>query len=225
MQILVAEDEVSLAKALKRILEKKGYFVDMVHDGATALDYAQGMSYQLIILDVMLPEMDGFAVVRELRRTRVNTPILMLTARTTTTDKVTGLNFGADDYMTKPFDPEELLARVGALTRRTGEVVVDKLVYEDLRLELQSATLSCGEETVQLSHKEFEVLKTLLCQPSMTISTDMLIVNVWGVESEATDNNVEVYISFIRKKLKYLHSRVGIKKLQKIGYRLEVNPC
>lgn len=223
MQILVAEDEVSLAKALKRILEKKGYFTDIVHDGASALDYAQDMSYQLIILDVMLPKMDGFAVVRELRRSGVNTPVLMLTARTTTTDKVTGLNYGADDYMTKPFDTDELLARVGALTRRTGEVIVDKLNYEDLSLDLQSAVLRCGEETVQLSHKEFEVLKTFLCQPSMTIPTDTLIINVWGIESEATDNNVEVYISFLRKKLKYLKSRVSIKNLQRIGYKLEVD--
>ena len=225
MQILIAEDEISLAKALKRILEQKGYYVDLVHDGASALDYAQGMVYQLIILDVMLPELDGFSVVREMRKTGIHTPVLMLTARTATSDKVTGLNYGADDYMTKPFDTEELLARVGALTRRTGEVIVDQVTYEDLTLDLQSAALSCGSETVQLSRKEFEVLKTFLYQPSMTISTDTLIINAWGIESEATDNNVEVYISFIRKKLKYLNSRVGIKKLQKIGYRLEVRSC
>ena len=225
MQILIAEDEISLAKALKRILEQKGYYVDLVHDGASALDYAQGMVYQLIILDVMLPELDGFSVVHEMRKTGIHTPVLMLTARTATSDKVTGLNSGADDYMTKPFDTEELLARVGALTRRTGEVIVDQMTYEDLTLDLQSAALSCGSETVQLSRKEFEVLKTFLYQPSMTISTDTLIINVWGIESEATDNNVEVYISFIRKKLKYLNSRVGIKKLQKIGYRLEVRSC
>ncbi len=225
MQILIAEDEISLAKALKRILEQKGYYVDLVHDGASALDYAQGMVYQLVILDVMLPELDGFSVVHEMRKTGIHTPVLMLTARTATSDKVTGLNFGADDYMTKPFDTEELLARVGALTRRTGEVIVDQMTYEDLTLDLQSAVLSCGSETVQLSRKEFEVLKTFLYQPSMTISTDTLIINAWGIESEATDNNVEVYISFIRKKLKYLNSRVGIKKLQKIGYRLEVRSC
>ena len=225
MQILIAEDEISLAKALKRILEQKGYYVDLVHDGASALDYAQGMVYQLIILDVMLPELDGFSVVREMRKTGIHTPVLMLTARTATSDKVSGLNFGADDYRTKPFETEGLLARVGALTRRTGEVIVDQMTYEDLTLDLQSAALSCGSETVQLSRKEFEVLKTFLYQPSMTISTDTLIINAWGIESEATDNNVEVYISFIRKKLKYLNSRVGIKKLQKIGYRLEVRSC
>lgn len=225
MQILIVEDEVSLARAIKRILEQKGYFADMVHDGLSGIEYAKGMPYHLIILDVMLPKMDGFEVVRKLRRDGINTPILMLTARTATADKVTGLNYGADDYMTKPFEPEELLARVGALTRRTGEVIVDTLSFEDLTLDLQSALLHCGDESVQLSRKEFEVLKTFLYQPSMTIPTDTLINNVWGIESEATDNNVEVYISFIRKKLKFLHSRVGIKKLQKIGYRLEVSPC
>lgn len=225
MQILIVEDEVSLARAIKRILEQKGYFADMVHDGLSGIEYAKGMPYHLIILDVMLPKMDGFEVVRQLRRDGINTPILMLTARTATADKVTGLNYGADDYMTKPFEPEELLARVGALTRRTGEVIVDTLSFEDLTLDLQSALLRCGDESVQLSRKEFEVLKTFLYQPSMTIPTDTLINNVWGIESEATDNNVEVYISFIRKKLKFLHSRVGIKKLQKIGYRLEVRLC
>ena len=225
MQILIVEDEVSLARAIKRILEQKGYFADMVHDGLSGIEYAKGMPYHLIILDVMLPKMDGFEVVRKLRRDGINTPILMLTARTATADKVTGLNYGADDYMTKPFEPEELLARVGALTRRTGEVIVDTLSFEDLTLDLQSALLHCGDESVQLSRKEFEVLKTFLYQPSMTIPTDTLINNVWGIESEATDNHVEVYISFIRKKLKFLHSRVGIKKLQKIGYRLEVSPC
>ncbi len=149
----------------------------------------------------------------------------MLTARSSTPDKVTGLNRGADDYMTKPFDTEELLARVGALTRRTGSVAVDTLKYEDLTLDLNSALLSCGEASVQLSHKEFEVLKIFLYNPTMTVTTDTLIANVWGMESEATDNNAEVYISFIRKKLKYLKSSVGIKKLQKIGYRLEVSRC
>ena len=225
MQILIAEDEVSLANAIKKILEQNGYFADAVHDGRSAVEYAREMEYGLIILDVMLPEMDGFEVVRTLRRQGIGTPILLLTARTATSDKVSGLNLGADDYMTKPFDTEELLARVGALTRRTGDVVVDTVQYEDISLDVRSAVLSCGAESVQLSHKEFEVLKMFLYNPSMTITTEKLIVNVWGIESEATDNNVEVYISFIRKKLKYLRSRVSIRKLQKIGYRLEVSEC
>ncbi len=223
MNILVVEDEVSLSNAIKKILEQRGFFVDAVYDGRSAVDYATGMEYNLIILDVMLPKMDGFEVLRTLRGGGVNTPILMLTARSTVPDKVTGLNSGADDYMTKPFDPEELLARVGALTRRTGEVIVETVSFEDLTLGIKSAVLTCGSESVQLSHKEFEVLKTFMYNPTMTITKDALISNVWGVESEATDNNVEVYISFLRKKLKYLKSRVTIRNFQKIGYRLEVS--
>ena len=222
MQILIVEDELSLAKALKRILEQQGYFCDCVHDGLSAVEYAEGMDYNLIILDVMLPKLDGFEVIRILRKDGLNTPVLMLTARTATGDKVAGLNGGADDYMTKPFDTAELLARVNALTRRRGEVMLNSLRCEDLELDLSSAVLSCDAQTVQLSHKEFEVLRTFLANPTMTVPTETLLINGWGIDSEATDNNVEVYISFIRKKLKYLGSRVSIKKIQKIGYRLEV---
>ena len=225
MNILLVEDEVSLSNAVKKLLEQRGYFVDAVYDGLSAVDYATGMDYNLIILDVMLPRMDGFEVLRVLRAQGVHAPILMLTARGTVPDKVTGLNGGADDYMTKPFDTEELLARVNALTRRTGEVIVSDVRYEDLALDVRSAVLRCGAESVQLSKKEFEVMKTFLYNPTMTITKDAFISNVWGIESEATDNNVEVYISFLRKKLKYLKSRVSIRNLQKIGYRLEVEPC
>ena len=222
MQILIAEDERALSNALKKLLEQRGYFVDAVYDGRDAVEYARSVIYSLIILDVMLPELDGFGVVQALRREGIGTPILMLTARTSTPDKVQGLNSGADDYMTKPFDTEELLARVGALTRRTGDVVVDTVRCADLTLELGSARLLCGDDSVQLSRKEFAVLRTFLFNPTMTIGTDTLIANAWGMDSDATDNNVEVYISFLRKKLKYLGSRVAIRKLQRIGYRLEV---
>ena len=225
MTILLVEDEVSLSNAVKKILEQQGYIVDAVYDGQSAVDYATEMDYGLIILDVMLPKLDGFEVLRILRREGINAPILMLTARSTVPDKVAGLNSGADDYMTKPFDTEELLARVSALTRRTGEVIVETVSYEDLTLGIKSAVLSCGGESVQLSRKEFEVLRIFMYNPSMTVTMDMLISNVWGIESEATDNNVEVYISFIRKKLKYLKSRVTIRNIQKIGYRLEVAAC
>ncbi|MBQ1685122.1 MAG: response regulator transcription factor [Clostridia bacterium] len=222
MQILVVEDEIPLANALKKILEQQGYFVDCVHDGLSAIDYVKAVSYNLIILDVMLPKLDGFEVIRLLRKDGLNTPVLMLTARTATNDKVFALNSGADDYMTKPFDAAELVARVGALTRRRGEVMVNSIRCEDLELDLQSAMLRCGEEQVQLSRKEFEVLRTFLANPTMTIPTETLLINGWGLDSEATDNNVEVYVSFIRKKLKYLNSVISIKKIQKIGYRLEI---
>ena len=170
----------------------------------------------------MLPRLDGFQVVASMRREGNATPVLMLTARGTVPDKVTGLNAGADDYMTKPFDPAELLARVNAMTRRTGAVILNTLSFSDLTLELDTGILKCGENSVQLSRKELEVARLLLSNPTMTLTKEALIVNVWGIESEATDNNVEAYISFLRKKLKYLKSAVTIKNIQKIGYRLEV---
>ena len=225
MNILLVEDELSLARAVKKILEQRGWYVDAVHDGLSALDYARGMEYQLIILDVMLPKLDGFEVLRILRKNGLNVPILMLTARSAVADKVTGLNAGADDYLTKPFDTEELLARVGALTRRRGEVIVDELRFEDLCLDLRAAVLACGAESVQLSRKEFELVKVFLYNPKQTLPKETLILRAWGADSEATDNNVEVYISFLRKKLKYLRSRVGIRNQQRLGYRLEVESC
>ena len=225
MRILLVEDEVSLSNAVKKILEKHGYFTDAVYDGLSAIEYTQSAEYDLIILDVMLPRLDGFEVLRVLRGEHNDTPILMLTAKSTMSDKVSGLNQGADDYMTKPFNTEELLARVGALTRRKGNDVVNSLSYSDLTLDLHSASLCCNNESVQLSRKEFEVLKVFLYNPTMMITTETLIIKVWGADSEATDNNVEVYISFIRKKLKYLGSKISIKKVQGFGYRMEEMKC
>ena len=222
MNVLIVEDEVSLAKAIKKILEGAGYVADAVHDGADGVKYAKDGDYSLVILDVMLPKLDGFEVIRMLREAGNSTPVLMLTARSAVRDKVRGLNGGADDYMTKPFDAEELVARVGALTRRRGEVIVDRAEYGDVSLDVNSAELYCGGESVRLSHKEFEVLRTFIFNPNMTVTKDLLISTVWGMDSEATDNNVEVYISFIRKKLKYLGSKVTIKNIQRIGYRLDI---
>lgn len=222
MNILIVEDESSLGGALEHILQKAGHITDWVSDGQTALDYIRGFSYDLILLDVMLPKLDGFAVVRQIRTEKISTPVLMLTARTTVQDKVSGLNSGADDYLTKPFDTEELLARIRAMTRRTGEVVMDEVSFGDVTLSLNTAQLACGERTVQLSPKEFQVARLLLSEPQMTFTKDLIISRAWGMDSDATDNNVEAYISFLRKKLRYLKSNVGIKNLQKIGYRLEM---
>lgn len=224
MNILIVEDESSLAGALEHILQKAGHITDWVSDGQSALDYIRGFSYDLILLDVMLPKLDGFTVVRQIRTEKIATPVLMLTARTTVPDKVEGLDAGADDYLTKPFDPEELLARIRAMTRRTGEVVMDEVTFGDVALSLNMAQLSCGGRTVQLSPKEFQVARLLLSDPQMTFTKELIISRAWGMDSEATDNNVEAYISFLRKKLRYLKSHVGIKNLQKIGYRLEMEP-
>ena len=224
MKILVIEDEKLLADSLKTLLEGKGFQVEVAYDGETGEEYAELGIYDLLILDVMMPGMDGYQVARKVRAKRITTSILMLTARSDVEDRIQGLKAGADYYLTKPFDPEELLARVGAMTRRRGTMVLNELSFQDLTLDLNTVTLRCGARDVQLSPKEFALARLLLSQPSMTYSKDLLISRAWGLDSEATDNNVEAYISFLRKKLRYLGSRVTIKNLQKIGYRLEVAP-
>ena len=222
MRILIVEDEKPLADAIAQLLRDQHYDVDAVDDGKSGLDFALIGDYALIILDVMLPLMNGFDVVKALRQQKQSTPVLMLTAREATCDKITGLDCGADDYMTKPFDYNELFARVRALTRRVGEVVLEELSFGDLTLNLDQAELSCANKTVHLSYKEFAIMKQLMQYPSMTVSKETLIVNVWGSSSDAVENNVEVYISFLRKKLRFLDSHVKITTLRRIGYRLEV---
>lgn len=221
MKVLIVEDERSLADALEHIIKHAGYSADAVYTGADALAYALGASYDVIVLDVMLPDMDGFQIVSTLRAHGNHTPVLMLTARTAISDKVTGLNAGADDYMTKPFDNAELLARLNALCRRTGEVVMNRLHYSDLTLDLNSAELHTGRDSVQLSKKEFELARLFLSHPQHTLSVDAILSAVWGMDSEVTDNNVMAYVSFLRKKLKYLNSNVTIRNIQQIGYRME----
>lgn len=224
MNILIVEDEEALAGALEHILQKAGHQTDWVGDGLSALDYIRGFGYDLILLDIMLPRLDGLSVLRQIRSEKIQTPVLMLTARTTVPDKVAGLNAGADDYLTKPFDPQELLARVGAMTRRKGAMVLDEITYGDLTLDLNTVTLRRGSRDVQLSPKEFQIAKLMFSEPQMTFTKELLISRAWGMDSEASDNNVEAYISFLRKKLRYLGSQMTIKNLQKIGYRLEAQP-
>lgn len=221
MQILVIEDEKRLAEALQQILSEKKYRVDLAFDGRDGFDYAVSGIYDVIILDVMLPKMNGLEVAAALRKEKIDTPILMLTAKDQITDKVAGLDAGADDYMTKPFSPEELTARIRALTRRQGEVILDELSFGGVKLMLSSCDLCCGEKSVHLNFKEFEIMKILMSNPSSVTTKDELIVKVWGYDSNAVDNNVEVYISFLRKKLDFVESDVEIVSLRKIGYRLE----
>lgn len=220
MRILVVEDERRLAQALRAILEGEKYMVDTVYDGGDGYDYGQSGIYDAIILDVMLPVMDGFEVAKKLRENKIDTPILMLTARDSIDDKISGLDIGADDYMTKPFEPKELLARIRSVTRRKGEVVIDDLVFGDIRLELSAGELYCGSKMVRLNFKEFEIMKLLMSNPGGTFSKEDLIVKVWGYDSDATDNNVEAYISFLRKKLRHIGATVNIEAIRKVGYRL-----
>lgn len=221
MQVLIVEDDIRLAQALGQILKENHYQVDLVHDGDQGLAYAESGGYDVIILDVMLPRKSGLEVVAELRRANVATPVLMLTARTTIQDKITGLDSGADDYMTKPFSPAELLAHLRALTRRQGQVVFEKINFGDISLNLESHDLSCGSKSINLSYKEFSIANILISSKGQIVSKDMLISKVWGVESSAVDNNVEAYISFLRKKLKFLGSNTQIETVRKVGYRLE----
>lgn len=220
MQVLIVEDDVRLAAALERILEENGYVVDTVHDGQSGVDWGETGIYDVIILDVMLPKMDGFTVASSLRRKNISTPILLLTARDAVPDKITGLDSGADDYMTKPFSPAELLAHLRALTRRQGEVVFETLDAGDLSLNVESYDLSCSGKSIHLSYKEFSLARILMANPGQVISKEQIIAKVWGVESTAEDNNVEAYVSFLRKKLSFLRSKAHIETLRKAGYRL-----
>lgn len=222
MQVLVVEDEKRLAEALAHILEEQKYMVDIAFDGEDGYDYAVSGIYDVIILDIMLPKKNGYEVASRLRKEKIATPILMLTAKDQIADKVKGLDAGADDYMTKPFAAEELLARVRALTRRQGEVVIDELKFSDVTLNLATCDLICGTKSVHLNFKEFEIMKILMQNSGMVTTKEDLIVKVWGYDSDAVDNNVEVYVSFLRKKLDFISGGIEIISLRKIGYRLEV---
>lgn len=221
MQILIVEDEKRLADALYQILLEQKYMADIVYNGIDALEYGLSGIYDLIILDIMIPYKDGFEVAYELRKNKIDTPILMLTAKDTVPDKVTGLDKGADDYMTKPFAPEELVARIKALTRRKGEVVLDETSFDDFNFNASSNILSKGTKSVHLNYKEAEILKLLLSKPDVIVSKDEIITKVWGYDSDAGSNNVEAYISFLRRKLNFINSDTEIKSIKKMGYRLE----
>lgn len=222
LRILIVEDEKHLAEALGQIMTEQRYQVDVVFDGADGLDYGLSGQYDVILLDVMLPKVDGLEVAKRLRAAHVSTPILMLTARDEVADKISGLDCGADDYMTKPFDAGELLARVRALTRRQGEVIGNTLSVGGLTLRLDVRCLMCGDDSVRLGFKEFDIMRLLMLNCKAVVPKEDIIAKVWGLESDAEDNNVEVYISFLRKKLAYLHSDVTIGTLRKVGYFLEV---
>lgn len=222
MNVLVVEDERNLADAIVKILEDEGYNAEATYDGKAGLTCAKSGLYDAIVLDVMLPGMSGYDVVNKMRHAGVSTPVLMLTARTSTEDKVRGLDSGADDYMTKPFEAPELLARLRAVTRRRGDVLIDEIKFADIRLDLNTHDLSCGEKSVHLSGKEFEVLSILMGSSSRVVSKQDLLTRVWGTDGEASENSVEAYVSFIRKKLTHIGSKVQVTTLRMLGYRLEV---
>ena len=225
MKILIVEDERLLADSLKTLLEKKGFQVEAVYDGESGEEYARLGIYDLLILDVMMPGLDGYELARRVRASRCGVPILMLTARSALEDRIHGLNAGADYYLTKPFDSRELLACINALLRRQGSQV-DELTLGNTALDLATGMLVCGERSVRLSAKEFDVMRALLQAGSANLSKESILARVWGYDSNATENHVEVYVGFLRKKLSSIGSNIRIVAIRRLGYHLEVEgPC
>lgn len=222
LKILVIEDEKLLADSVAELLRSKGFEVEAAYDGEAGAMYAELGVYDLLILDVMMPKLDGFAVARQVRAKRLGVPILMLTARSALEDRIAGLDAGADYYLTKPFDTRELLACVNALLRRQG-AQVDELTFGNTALDLASATLVCGEESVHLSAREFDVMRLLLHAGPRNLSKEAILARVWGYDSNAVENHVEVYIGFLRKKLSSIGSNVRIETVRRLGYHLEVS--
>ena len=222
MRILVVEDEIHLAEALVQLLKKQKYTVDSVYDGEDGLDYAMSNIYDVIVLDLMLPKMDGLSIIKNMRRSGNDTPVIMLTAKGEIMDKVKGLDSGADDYLAKPFNTDELLARIRALGRRKGEVTPPTgLTFGDIELDTSALTLSSASKEINLTLKESELLEYLIKNKLTVLSKDLIIEKLWGFDSEAEANHVEVYISFLRKKLKYLGSKTSIVTVRGVGYSLK----
>ena len=222
MRLLIVEDETRLADTLRQLLHRQGYTADVCYDGVSGLDNALTGIYDLMVLDVMLPGLNGFQVARQLRDAGIATPVLMLTAKSDLSDRVHGLDCGADYYLTKPFEPEELLACVRTLLRRSGGQLQesDTLTWGDLSLERGTFTLSCNGRDVRLSRREYDLMELLMRNGAQVVTKEQLLIKVWGYDSQAEDNNVEVYISFLRRKLTHLHSQVRIKTLRMLGYCL-----
>ena len=223
MRILLAEDEKRMAAALVALLKQEKYDVDHVKDGASALTALESGVYDIAVLDVMMPEMNGFEAARRARSGGVKTPILMLTAKSQLEDKVNGLDSGADDYLTKPFQTKELLARLRALGRRSASFQDGNLHFGDLTLDTSKATLNCEQtgQNVRLSEKELRILEYMFSNQGQIMTREQLAVKIWGFDNEAEYNNVEVYMSFTRKKLAFVGSNVEIKAVRGLGYELQ----
>lgn len=225
MRLLLAEDEKELSKALCAVLKHNNYSVDAVYNGQDALDYGLCENYDGIILDIMMPKMNGLDVLKKLRENGVATPVLILTAKSELDDKITGLDAGADDYLTKPFAMGELLARIRALTRRKSEFSPNLLTFSNLSLNRETFELCVEEESIRLGNKEFQMIEMLLSNPGRLISTEQFMERIWGYETEAEINVVWVYISYLRKKLTALKATVEIKAVRGVGYTLEELKC
>lgn len=222
MRVLLVEDEEGLSQALVEIFKKNRISIDAVLDGKEGLKYAESGIYDVLVLDIMLPGIDGISILKTLRENHNNVPVIFLTAKDDVTDKITGLDAGADDYLTKPFSSDELLARVRALSRRKGELKEDSVTFGDLTLNKKNCELqSSAGEAIKLSLKEYQILDLLFENPHQIITKEQLIEKIWGGDSNAEYNNVEVYISFIRKKIENLKVGIRIRTARGIGYSLE----
>ena len=221
MRILFADDEKELSNAIVAILKHNNYSVDAVYDGADAFDYGLAGNYDVIILDIMMPKMSGLEVLEKLRRDGIQTPVLMLTAKSEIEDRITGLDMGADDYLSKPFAKGELLARIRAMTRRRAEFTPDLIETGNIRLNKQTYELLSENASLRLGSKEFQMLEMLMANPKCLISTEQFMERIWGYDAQADINVVWVYISYLRKKLASLDANVKIKAVRGVGYTLE----
>lgn len=222
MKLLLVEDEKQLSEALQQILIKNKYSVDAVYSGDEGLDYALTGVYDVIILDIMLPKLNGIEILKMIRKRKISTPVILLTAKGSVEDRILGLDSGADDYLPKPFSPDELLARLRALTRRNGDFINENILeFSDIKLNLSTYDMEINDNSITLTQKEFEILKYFMQRPKLVVSKDDLITKLWGFDSDIEHNNIEVYISFLRKKLAYVESNVKITTIRRVGYRLE----
>ena len=222
MRILLVEDEKQLSEALQQILIKNKYTVDAVYNGDEGLEYALTGVYDVIILNIMLPKLNGIEILKMIRKRKISTPVILLTAKSSVEDKILGLDSGADDYLPKPFSIDELLARLRALTRRSGDFINENVLeFSDIRLNLSTYEMEVNDNSITLTQKEFDILKYFMQRPKLVVSKDDLITKLWGFDSDIDYNNIEVYISFLRKKLAYVESNVKITTIRRVGYRLE----
>jgi Response regulators consisting of a CheY-like receiver domain and a winged-helix DNA-binding domain len=222
MRILIVEDEKRLAATLADIITRNKDIADVCHNGKSGLDNALSGIYDAVILDVMLPKMNGFEVVRKLREEGNKTPVLMLTAKTELDDRINGLDNGADYYLTKPFDTPELLACLRAITRRSGEIRTETVEFEDIRVNIAVSELICGNRNVRLGAKELELIRLLTANKGILLSKETIYLKIWGYDGGADDSIVEVYISFLRRKIEHIGSKVKINVVRRLGYKLEL---
>lgn len=222
MKILVIEDEVNLAETLAEILEHGNFSVDICYNGKSGWEYIQTQVYDGIVLDIMLPQMDGYEILKIMRKEQISTPVLVLTARSEMEDIVSGLDCGADDYMVKPFSVSEFLARIRAVTRRKETLIPDNLILGNLTLDKKGCSLISNDNTINLGKKEYQLMELLMSNPGQISSKDMLIEKIWGFDNDSDYNNIEVYISFLRKKLKVIDANIIISNSRGLGYYLEV---